>query len=196
METFGKHLILFIFSILFFFFYMLVTLIISNSLRVCRARRRQCELLCIAFSNQSNINDVGNNNCCHHILFFMPQHMDRKMIVDDVSGFSFFVFPLPLINSFQILCSFLLRYSLLAFFLSMVAHANIPIHTHTHTNTHQSREDISFFFLLTNRGKRSERCNGIFSSFSIYYIPMRQFCQTDAIVRIDLSRPSIYLFYF
>ncbi len=153
METFGKHLILFIFSILFFFFYMLVTLIISNSLRVCRARRRQCELLCIAFSNQSNINDVGNNNCCHHILFFMPQHMDRKMIVDDVSGFSFFVFPLSLINSFQILCSFLLRYSLLAFFLSMVAHANIPIHTHTYKHALVSRR---YLFLLSSNKQRKK----------------------------------------
>ena len=79
------------------------------------------------------------------------------------------------------------------------ARARTHTHTQTNTYTHQSWKDIylsaSSFFEVNEREKKGRREMRRYLP-SAFPIPTRQFYRTDAIVRIDLSNPSIYLFYF
>ena len=78
-------------------------------------------------------------------------------------------------------------------------HANKHTYTHTHTHASVLEGYISFFFFCCFlRSKREKKGRREMRRYlpSSFPIPTRQFYQTDAIVRIDLSNPSICLFYF
>ncbi len=82
--------------------FLLVTLIISNSLRVRYSDDCSVNYYALHSLVQRNISDVRTNNCCHHILFSMLSHMDRQMMLGDISGFLSSSSSNSLINSFQI----------------------------------------------------------------------------------------------